>query len=447
MYELKVAISLPFSLGQLEYVYRLKEVNLPLQKISIPKAVDTITTTQSLTDGNTLVSSGGTFELGFFSPDSSKYRYLGIWYKKVSTPTIVWVANRDTPLTDTSGSLNVTNQGILALINSTNSIIWSSNSSRSMQNPVGLLLESGNFVVKDANGNENYHWQSFDYPCDTLMPGMKLGRDLITGLDRYLWSRKASNDLSRGAFIFRLDPNGFPQLILTNDSVEQFRSGPWNGQWFSGSPGLKPNPIYTYGFIFDQKEMYYGFDLVNSSVYSRLQLSPNGIVQRFTWNINTQGWVPYLSAPADNCDTYALCHSYGSCDISDSPVCGCLDKFVPKDPTEWERADWSNGCLRRTELDCENGDGFVKYSGFKLPDTRDSWFNRSMSLEECHKVCLGNCSCMAYANLDTREGGSGCLLWFDDLIDMRVMPEDGEDIYIRMASSELGMSNTDLSNF
>ncbi|XP_028053597.1 G-type lectin S-receptor-like serine/threonine-protein kinase SD1-1 isoform X3 [Camellia sinensis] len=36
-----------------------------------------------------------------------------------------------------------------------------------------------------------------------------------------------------------------------------------------------------------------------------------------------------------------------------------------------------------------------------------------------------------------RDDGSGCLLWFGELIDMREFSEDGPDIYIRMASSEL----------
>ena len=31
----------------------------------------------------------------------------------------------------------------------------------------------------------------------------------------------------------------------------------------------------------------------------------------------------------------------------------------------------------------QKGDGFVKYSGVKLPDTRNSWFNESMNLKEC----------------------------------------------------------------
>ncbi|KAK3023849.1 hypothetical protein RJ639_044975, partial [Escallonia herrerae] len=180
------------------------------------------------------------------------------------------------------------------------------------------------------------------------------------------------------------------------------------------------------------------------SVYSRLTLNTNGVLQRLTWNYRTQEWVVYLNVPADNCDHYSLCHAYGSCIIGNSPVCGCLDKFVPKSQKDWDRADWSSGCVRKTPLDCQKGDGFLKYIGVKLPDTRNSSFNESMTLDECHKVCLDNCTCMAYANLDIRAGGSGCLLWFGDLVDIRQLPENGQDIYIRMASSEL--STQDGSN-
>ncbi|XP_059624192.1 G-type lectin S-receptor-like serine/threonine-protein kinase At4g27290 [Cornus florida] len=419
--------------------------------ISDAVELGTITTTQSLTDGQTTVSSDGSFELGFFSPSSStsRNRYLGIWYKKISKRTVVWVANRDTPLTDTSGGgvLKLTDGGILMLVNSTSSIFWSSSNSSSNNNtvnPIAQLLDSGNLVVKDAN-DENFLWQSFDYPSDTLLPGMKLGKNLVTGIDRRLWSWKSGDDPSKGDYSFGIDLHGFPQFFLLKGSVEQYRSGPWNGLRFSGAVGLKPNSIFTYYFVFDQQEVYYGFELLNSSVFSQRVLSQNGIVQRLTWNYKTQDWIVYGNNPADRCDFYGLCHSYGICNIDNSPVCGCLDKFMPRYPKDWNTADWSGGCVRKTPLDCHSGsDGFVKYSRVKLPDTRYSWFNRSMSLKECQTVCLKNCSCMSFANIDIRGGGSGCLLWFDDLIDIRDLPESGQDIYIRMASSELethGRSN------
>ena len=77
---------------------------------------------QSISDGETLVSSGQSFELGFFSPGSSKNRYLGIWYKN-TTQTVVWVANRNNPIVDSYGVLTIFNNGALVLLNQTKSVI------------------------------------------------------------------------------------------------------------------------------------------------------------------------------------------------------------------------------------------------------------------------------------------------------------------------------------
>jgi hypothetical protein len=79
----------------------------------------TITPNQSIRDGGTLVPADGSFQLGFFSPGNSKTRYVGIWYM-ISSETVVWVANRNAPLSDQSGVLKVTDDGVLVLLNSTN---------------------------------------------------------------------------------------------------------------------------------------------------------------------------------------------------------------------------------------------------------------------------------------------------------------------------------------
>ncbi|KAK3420141.1 hypothetical protein EUGRSUZ_G00934 [Eucalyptus grandis] len=227
---------------------------------------------------------------------------------------------------------------------------------------------------------------------------------------------------------------------MRNGSVVQSRSGPWNGIRFSGYPQLRPNPVYSFGFVFNQNEIYYYFSLLNSSIPSMLVLNENGMAQRFTWVDRTHGWIMYSSAKTDDCDTYALCGRNGNCDIASSPKCMCLTGFVPKYPSEWEFGDWSNGCVRRTELNCPGGDKFLKYTQVKLPDTRQSWFNKSMNLQECEQTCLRNCSCTAYSNLDIRGQGSGCLLWFGDLMDIRQVNENIQGIYLRMAASEVGGS-------
>ncbi|KAK3409919.1 hypothetical protein EUGRSUZ_J01984 [Eucalyptus grandis] len=243
----------------------------------VSNALDTITTNKSIQDGESLISAGGTFELGFFSRGDPPKRYLGIWFKKITTMTIVWVANRVAPLADASSTLRVTSHGSLVLFDGNGSDIWSSNLSIPVRNPVAQLLDSGNLVVRDAEGSDpnNFLWQSFDYPTDTLLAGMKIGRNRTSGFNRYLTSWKSIDDPSPGNFTFQLDPNGYPQELLKQGSDIKFRTGPWNGLRWSGTPYLNPNPYYGYEFVLNEEEMYYRF--LNKSVTSRLVLMTNGI--------------------------------------------------------------------------------------------------------------------------------------------------------------------------
>ncbi|RYQ96982.1 hypothetical protein Ahy_B08g092945 isoform C [Arachis hypogaea] len=125
-------------------------------------------------------------------------RYLGIWYNEVVPMTVVWVAKRNNPLNDSSGLLKITDKGLLVLLNNNNSIFWSSNSSSNLtQQPVALLWDSGNLIVNTNNKESEYIlWHCFDYPFDTLLPGMMLGTDLTTGLNRNLTSRSSPDDPS-----------------------------------------------------------------------------------------------------------------------------------------------------------------------------------------------------------------------------------------------------------
>ena len=402
-------------------------------------AVDTITANQHIKVGETIISAGGRFELGFFQPGSSTNRYLGIWYKKVRVQTVVWIANRESPLTDSSGVLKVTDKGTLVILSGNNSIIWSSNASRSTQNPISQLLESGNLVVKNGNDDnpENFLWQSFDYPGNTFLPGMKLGRDKSTGQEWYLSSSKSTDDPSKGNLTYRLDPHGYPQLVKRNGLTLIFSSGPWNGLRFSGFRALAAKPIYKHVFVFNEKDMYYTYQLLDSSVVSRLVLNSNGDTQRFIWT-NDYGWKEYSKMPMDDCDGYAFCGVHGFCDIKQVPKCGCLEGFQPKFPNNWAIGVWSDGCVRSRplDLDCRR-DKFKSYSGVKLPDTRNSTYIGSIDLKKCKSECLRNCSCTAYANPNIK-GGKGCLLWFGDLFDIREMPDHSQEFFVRMAASELG---------
>ncbi|KAK4398438.1 G-type lectin S-receptor-like serine/threonine-protein kinase SD1-1 [Sesamum angolense] len=199
-------------------------------------ATDTINTTHIIRDGDTMVSSGGMFELGFFSPGNSRNRYVGIWFKNITVRTVVWVANREVPLPNESGVLKVMEPGILALLNDINATIWSSNISRSVQNPVAQLLDSGNLVVRNATDDNRR------ITCGraliiqlTLLPGMKFGWNFVTGINTYLSSWKTNEDPAPGDYAYFMDTTGYPQIFMTKNKVERIRIGPWNGLRFSGT--------------------------------------------------------------------------------------------------------------------------------------------------------------------------------------------------------------------
>ncbi|KAF3619433.1 Receptor-like serine/threonine-protein kinase SD1-8 [Capsicum annuum] len=197
--------------------------------------------------------------------------------------------------------------------------------------------------------------------------------DLKTGFRRSLWSWKSRNDPAKGTFSFIFDSHGFPQPFLMNGSIERFRGGAWNGQSFANSPSLLPSPAYNYIFASDSEKIYFTYELKDSSAIGRVVMQLNGFLELSTWNNQTQNWDNFGSAPADNCDIYGQCHTYGLCNSGNSPICRCLDKFEPKDPTEWARGNWSGGCARKTTLNCQKEVKFLKYAGIKLPDTRFSW--------------------------------------------------------------------------
>nr|GMD96441.1 G-type lectin S-receptor-like serine/threonine-protein kinase At4g27290 [Ipomoea batatas] len=409
----------------------LLALSFSVHKMSLAR--DTISSTQSLKYGDTIVSPGGIFEMGFFSPTNSSHNiYVGIWFKQMSIRLVVWVANRDTPLTNTSSvALQIISPGRLALVDGNGSEIWNTNTSRAVQNPVAKLLDSGNLVVMDEN-SENFLWQSFDHPTDTLLQGTSLGKNFVTGLESSLSAWNTETDPSTGQYRMTLDPTGFPQVVFWKGRNKMYRSGPWNGlNWRD----LEKWGLFVQVSVNINTTQVMSREFFNTSKLIRFVLTTTGTLQLDIGENGTGKWNSLPLVPIDGCDKYRICGPYGNCDSNKNPVCGCLDKFVPRDPVVWGSSDFSGGCVRRTSLN-SSSDGFKRYSGLKLPDTNVSTFHKNMTLQECNHACFNNLSCMAYSTLSISNGENGCLLWFDDLIDIRVVviPEDGQDLYIRMAS-------------
>ncbi|KAH9763654.1 G-type lectin S-receptor-like serine/threonine-protein kinase [Citrus sinensis] len=399
--------------------------------VKLSLAADTITPARSIRDGEKLVSSSQTFELGFFSPGNSRYsKYLGIWYKK-SPETIVWVANRNSPILDPSAVLTVSSNGNLVLLNVTKGIIWSSNISRKVENPVAQLQDTGNLVLVDVirkNTSESYLWQSFDYPSDTLLPGMKVGWNLKTGVEWYLTSWRSADDPSPGNFTSRLDIHVLPEICIYNGSVKYFCTGPWSGVAFVAAPSYT-NFLYNQELAHNQDEIYFSYESYNSPSIMMLKLNPSGTVQRLIWNERNAAWDVVYSAP-NVCGVYGKCGANSICILDKGPNCECLKGFKLKSQ---DNQTWPGKCERNHSSYCKSGDQFIKLDGIKAPDLLQVSVNDNMNLKQCEAECLKNCTCRAYAYSNLTEG-SGCLMWFGDLIDISKTLGNftGQSVYIRV---------------
>uniref|UniRef100_A0A7N2LN04 Receptor-like serine/threonine-protein kinase n=1 Tax=Quercus lobata TaxID=97700 RepID=A0A7N2LN04_QUELO len=424
----------------------LSKINLLLLPVlccfclNLTAAIDTIRSSQSINDSGYIISKGSVFKLGFFSPENSTNRYLGIWYNNISVFTVIWVANREKPLKDSSGVLTISEDGNLVVLNGQAEILWTSNVSNSITNSSATLLDSGNLMLK-ADTTGLVAWESFQHPSDSFLPGMKLGTNLRKDQRVHLTSWKSPSDPSIGSFSLgnNLLNNKIPEGYVRNKGRPYWRSGPWNGQIFIGIPNLYPGYHSGFTLVDDKQEIVFEtLTYLDVLRMSKTVLDSQGNLAQTYWNEEKEDWEVLWLAPKDKCDVYGTCDAFGSCDSLSSPICSCLGGFEPKIIKEWNRGNWTSGCVRRTPLQCERmnnsieegkPDGFLKLEMIKVPDFAE-WSD--VKKEDCQNKCLKNCSCVAYGYYT----GIGCLSWSGKLIDLQQFSVGGSDIYIRLANLE-----------
>ncbi|XP_024182492.1 G-type lectin S-receptor-like serine/threonine-protein kinase RKS1 isoform X2 [Rosa chinensis] len=403
-------------------------------------SIESITPNQTIKDGEVLVSSRKLFALGFFSPGNSGRRYVGVWYNKVPEQTIVWVANRDNPVNDSSGLLVIEGDGGLVIYGKDGKLpLWSANVTLSSpKNSMAKLLDTGNFVLFE---NGRSLWEGFDYPSNTMLPFMKIGLNRRSGLNRFLTSWKSQDDPGTGNFSFRIDPDGFPQLVLYSGQAPRWRAGSWIGHRWSGIPEMTRNFIFNTSFVNNQDELSVMTGIKDDSIFSRMVLDESGIIERSMWQDQDHRWNKYWHAPAELCDDYGKCGPNSNCDPynADEFECTCLPGFEPKLLRAWYLRDGSDGCVRKKGASvCKNGEGFVKVSPLKAPDSSTAHVNLTMGPKECEEECIRNCSCMAYSSAGDPQERNGCVTWYGDLMDTRTYTNVNQDLYVRVDSIELG---------
>ncbi|XP_057500842.1 G-type lectin S-receptor-like serine/threonine-protein kinase At1g67520 isoform X1 [Actinidia eriantha] len=331
-------------------------------------AADTLTVGQTTRDWEFLESPNKLFRLKFFSLEVSNLRYLGIQYMNdmLDPAKFVWVANSRIPLTDTSGILNITVDGNLVLTdsNGTFSTISAGQLPATSSNTSATLLDSGNLVLRSR---EHILWQSFDYPSDTWLPGMKIGMfDLNTGhlQHRFLTSFVSQQVPTPGAFTFGVDPHNTKQLVIWQRGVLYWRSGMWNGYNFSYFPYSE----FNFSYFSNESHNYFTYTRNDNNLSSWIEMGSSGDILIFEMYPN--GWSFY---PADHCSANEL-------------------------------EDRSAGCAVIEPSNCKSGDAFNQTQG-----AMDSWYtldNFSLGIADCKEICRRNCSCNAYGSASS--DGSGC---------------------------------------
>ncbi|KOM37920.1 hypothetical protein LR48_Vigan03g130200 [Vigna angularis] len=397
-------------------------------------ATESITSSQSIKDLETLSSKDGNFTFGFFTPPNSSDRYVGIWWKPQST--VVWVANRNQSLNDSSGVVTFSEDGNLVVLNGQNHVIWSTSVPNISTNTSAQLSDGGKLELTETTTG-NSLWDSFQQPSNTLLPQMKVSSNR-TGRGVGLTSWKSPSDPSVGSFsVGAVERGKIIEVFIWNETRPYWRSGPWSGGIFTGVDLMAS--AYLNSFTVVDGEVIYNPESV--SEFGIFVLNSQGRVEQKYWDDTKQELEVSWTNKISDCDVYGVCGSFAICNSHGSAICSCLKGFEPNNKEEWDAQNWTSGCFRSTSLQCErakdqnttidtNEDQFLELQKVKIPDFSE-W--SSAEPETCRSQCLKNCSCVAYSHDD----GIGCMFWNDNLLDIQQLSNRGLYLYVRVDPSEL----------
>ncbi|XP_051215409.1 G-type lectin S-receptor-like serine/threonine-protein kinase At2g19130 [Lolium perenne] len=419
-------------------------------QILLCAAVDTINSTTPLSGTQKIVSPGNKFILGFYSPTQSNTAssgsgnyYIAIWYSNIPIQTTVWTATTNVPVSDpTTASFEIATDGNLVLLDQAkNQQLWSTNVSVAPNSTMAIIRDSGSLDLIDASNSSIIYWRSLDHPTNTWLPGGKLMLNKTTGVTQRLFPWKNNADPSPGLFSLELDPNGTAQYFIQwNKSINYWTSGTWNGVIFSLVPEMTAGYNYDFQFINNATENYFTYTMKDNSILSRLIMDTNGQIKQWTWVPSSQQWILFWAQPKTQCEVYAVCGVYGSCNANTLPFCNCIKGYSQKVQSDWDLQDFSGGCKRNVPLQCQTNsssgqakpDKFYTMAGVRLPDNAQS--AAGTSSRECEVACLSNCLCNAYT-----YNSSGCFVWPADLVNLQegYSGNGVGTLFLRLAASEL----------
>ncbi|WCJ31516.1 G-type lectin S-receptor-like serine/threonine-protein kinase B120 [Euphorbia peplus] len=402
---------------------------------------NSMTVGQRLEVSDTLRSKGGFFELGFFDPSpNSPNHYLGIWFLKAKTRMVVWVSNREYPFNNTSPVLTFEKDGNLATLDGNTTYVVTNVTVNDIKNTRVIMLDSGNLVMEDKNST--VLWESFDYPTDTLLAGMKLGYDNRVGKTWAIRSWRSPTDPGIGHIRMLLEPKGSGWTFVER-SVREFSFAygmNWIGNYINGSWSLNienKEIIYNYSMpTKDYATVIYNYN--KTDLFMIYKVDNNGQTNVLIWLQGYSDWVKLFSLPNRECDFYGYCGFSGVCNqqASGNP-CYCLPGYE-----EISNDENNGGCRRITELKCSNTSvdyddttyHFIEVPQMTLPVRSEIHFGFA-SEQDCRKTCMRNCSCSGYSFKYSR-----CSLFIGNISILQRLPDkapNAETLYVKVAVSDM----------
>ncbi|KAJ7948966.1 putative Receptor protein kinase [Quillaja saponaria] len=286
--------------------------------------------------------------------------------------TLVWIANRNKPIVNTSGLvLTLDHSGVMKIMNQGGETITLYSPAQPIRNSVATLLDSGNFILQEVNSNGSMKrllWQSFDHPTHTLLPGMKLGVNHKTGHSWSLVSWLADNIPASGAFTLEWEPRG-SQLLIKQRGTLYWTSGVLRNNKFEQIP-KEAQLMFDYIIVSNDNEGYFSYTTRNN--YSGWVLDVAG-------QMSDQGGGDL--AKADNCYGY---NTDGGCQRWEQPTCR----------HHGERFEFMSGYFDH-ETDSDSN------------TTSD--LNSSLTASDCKATCWSNCECVGFVY--SFENGTGCAFY------------------------------------
>ncbi|KAL4654939.1 hypothetical protein ACB092_01G415800 [Castanea dentata] len=401
-------------------------------KAHLSTASDTMYRGQPLAWNQNLTSKSGIFELGFFTPGKSDKYYVGIWYKTIAELTVVWVANRDCPVSDPSSkALEISEDGNLLITEKGIPFCKCTNSG--MPNyTVAVLLDNGNFILRDKL--DNVLWQSFEEQTNTLLPEAKIGYNRLINKSNILRSWTSSENPGSGQFSAELDESGLALYYISNSPWRKLLMGNVSCiQWIC--PSWPPNIHTTY--VFNEYESYFTYSSLDYATSARFVLDVTGDLNLYIWSSYSQTWNLLWTEASRHCEIDGFCGNYGICIQHKAPLCDCPKGFEPRWPGNWSTQDYSGGCIRRTPLGCSNGgiDKFLTMPNMHLGNlfrVATKINGTVQDIEACKLACLRDCDCIAYSCYGE------CFLYMKQLMNLQISPGTvtGENLYVRISASE-----------